>query len=59
MENWQTAFQQANLKGNRFYYQLKGSYDQIIFYYDEFIKTLQTFEYLIYSFLGFKGVSLI
>ena len=42
-ENGQTAFQQVDLKGNGFYYQLKSSYDQIIFYYYEFSETLQTF----------------
>jgi len=55
MENWQTASQQVDLEGNGFYYQLKSSYDQIIFYYDEFIETLQTFEHLIFLKFG-RGV---
>ena len=52
MENWQTASQQVDLEGNGFYSQLKSSYDQIIFYYDEFIETLQTFEHLIFFKFG-------
>ena len=55
MENWQTASQQVDLEGNGFYYQLKSSYDQIIFYYDEFIETLQTLEHLIFLKFG-RGV---